>query len=112
MGVCELYSAFCSFSSSSELCVCVCECVYVCVCVCERVCERGWRRERESVSETQTERDKESEGCELRQSDSSPSFRMCECDAHANRLHRRSEEHTSELQSHLNIVCRLLLENK
>src|SRR5260370_5730478 len=24
---------------------------------------------------------------------------------------RRSEEHTSELQSHLNIVCRLLLEN-
>src|SRR5260370_15004748 len=25
-------------------------------------------------------------------------------------LHQRSEEHTSELQSHLNIVCRLLLE--
>src|SRR5260370_4536822 len=24
----------------------------------------------------------------------------------------RSEEHTSELQSHLNLVCRLLLENK
>src|SRR5207237_9661738 len=24
----------------------------------------------------------------------------------------RSEEHTSELQSHLNIVCRLLVENK
>src|SRR5207237_7106840 len=24
----------------------------------------------------------------------------------------RSEEHTSELQSHLNVVCRLLLENK
>src|SRR5260370_5405689 len=24
----------------------------------------------------------------------------------------RSEEHTSELQSHLNIVCRLLLDNK
>src|SRR5260370_19286275 len=24
---------------------------------------------------------------------------------------RRSEEHTSELQSHLNLVCRLLLEN-
>src|SRR5260370_21976007 len=34
------------------------------------------------------------------------------------RLHRgyaawqRSEEHTSELQSHLNLVCRLLLEKK
>src|SRR5260370_28795803 len=26
--------------------------------------------------------------------------------------HSRSEEHTSELQSHLNIVCRLLLEKK
>src|SRR5260370_22628509 len=25
---------------------------------------------------------------------------------------RRSEEHTSELQSHLNLVCRLLLEEK
>src|SRR5260370_40618216 len=29
----------------------------------------------------------------------------CNCDC-------RSEEHTSELQSHLNIVCRLLLEKK
>src|SRR5260370_22306821 len=26
--------------------------------------------------------------------------------------HKRSEEHTSELQSHLNLVCRLLLEKK
>src|SRR5260370_18389468 len=29
-----------------------------------------------------------------------------------NFLFRRSEEHTSELQSHLNLVCRLLLEKK
>src|SRR5260370_13725862 len=28
------------------------------------------------------------------------------------RPHPRSEEHTSELQSHLNLVCRLLLEKK
>src|SRR5260370_12199251 len=28
------------------------------------------------------------------------------------RASRRSEEHTSELQSHLNLVCRLLLEKK
>src|SRR5690242_20939587 len=28
------------------------------------------------------------------------------------RPHRRSEEHTSELQSHVNLVCRLLLEKK
>src|SRR5260370_24980857 len=27
-------------------------------------------------------------------------------------FHGRSEEHTSELQSHLNLVCRLLLEKK
>src|SRR5260370_14361662 len=27
-------------------------------------------------------------------------------------VRKRSEEHTSELQSHLNIVCRLLLEKK
>src|SRR5713101_8725388 len=30
----------------------------------------------------------------------------------ARRLVRRSEEHTSELQSHVNLVCRLLLEKK
>src|SRR4051812_42622510 len=29
-----------------------------------------------------------------------------------NRLNLRSEEHTSELQSHVNLVCRLLLEKK
>src|SRR5260370_7399354 len=28
------------------------------------------------------------------------------------RTRQRSEEHTSELQSHLNLVCRLLLEKK
>src|SRR5690242_21423146 len=27
-------------------------------------------------------------------------------------IERRSEEHTSELQSHVNLVCRLLLEKK
>src|SRR5260370_27015789 len=31
---------------------------------------------------------------------------------HAEAGARRSEEHTSELQSHLNLVCRLLLEKK
>src|SRR5438477_9060216 len=35
-------------------------------------------------------------------------------DANARALgsHHRSEEHTSELQSHVNLVCRLLLEKK
>src|SRR5260370_14938719 len=33
-------------------------------------------------------------------------------DTHAATARVRSEEHTSELQSHLNLVCRLLLEKK
>src|SRR5690242_21490256 len=33
-------------------------------------------------------------------------------DVSAETLKRRSEEHTSELQSHVNLVCRLLLEKK
>src|SRR5690242_21293188 len=38
---------------------------------------------------------------------------LCEDCARNNRgLVRRSEEHTSELQSHVNLVCRLLLEKK
>src|SRR2546430_8587988 len=32
--------------------------------------------------------------------------------AHGRRPHARSEEHTSELQSQSNLVCRLLLEKK
>src|SRR5690242_21304076 len=36
--------------------------------------------------------------------------RLCDCDPHL--AARRSEEHTSELQSHVNLVCRLLLEKK
>src|SRR5438093_7730983 len=32
--------------------------------------------------------------------------------AHGNEAHMRSEEHTSELQSLTNLVCRLLLEKK
>src|SRR5260370_6086834 len=37
--------------------------------------------------------------------DRSPWARLCHAQG-------RSEEHTSELQSHLNLVCRLLLEKK
>src|SRR4051812_49571263 len=33
-------------------------------------------------------------------------------DAVREETHLRSEEHTSELQSHVNLVCRLLLEKK
>src|SRR5260370_24925378 len=41
-----------------------------------------------------------------REPSSAGSARLRECPV------RRSEEHTSELQSHLNLVCRLLLEKK
>src|SRR4030066_901632 len=34
------------------------------------------------------------------------------CGFAVNKARNRSEEHTSELQSHLNLVCRLLLEKK
>src|SRR5260370_22863472 len=38
-----------------------------------------------------------------------PTSNRCRCSSW---LLSRSEEHTSELQSHLNLVCRLLLEKK
>src|SRR5260370_15964539 len=45
-----------------------------------------------------------------------PSRRCCDSLLHPDNIfrnrHKRSEEHTSELQSHLNLVCRLLLEKK
>src|SRR5260370_23599214 len=37
---------------------------------------------------------------------------LTDCCQAGGRQHVRSEEHTSELQSHLNLVCRLLLEKK
>src|SRR5260370_19801084 len=37
--------------------------------------------------------------------------RVDDCDVEFS-IAKRSEEHTSELQSHLNLVCRLLLEKK
>src|SRR5260370_14346856 len=40
------------------------------------------------------------------------SMRQKRCWRARPRQHLRSEEHTSELQSHLNLVCRLLLEKK
>src|SRR5260370_30312999 len=41
-----------------------------------------------------------------------PSAAAADRIAHNRRRRYRSEEHTSELQSHLNLVCRLLLEKK
>src|SRR5690242_21299830 len=38
-----------------------------------------------------------------------PLICICRC---MKAMSRRSEEHTSELQSHVNLVCRLLLEKK
>src|SRR5690242_21079261 len=38
--------------------------------------------------------------------------RLCTCARTTAHWDLRSEEHTSELQSHVNLVCRLLLEKK
>src|SRR4029434_5991515 len=75
------------------VCVCVCVCVSEillslvcrceCVCVCVCVCV-----------------------CLKYSSGQCVCVSVCVC------VCVRSEEHTSELQSHLNLVCRLLLENK
>src|SRR4029434_5279897 len=62
------------------LCVCVCVCVYMCVCMCVCVCV-----------------------CVCL----SVCVYVCECFCVC--VFIRSGEHTSELQSHLNLVCRLLL---
>src|SRR5690242_21095318 len=47
----------------------------------------------------------------LRRFDDEPSGRRDRSDRRCNDR-SRSEEHTSELQSHVNLVCRLLLEKK
>src|SRR5207237_5463384 len=57
-------------------------------------------------------------GMQQRASTSQPNERERAVDAYLDKLsiepvrNTRSEEHTSELQSHLNLVCRLLLEKK
>src|SRR5260370_29023887 len=43
---------------------------------------------------------------------SGPQVESARVRSHETRGASRSEEHTSELQSHLNLVCRLLLEKK
>src|SRR5260370_13528170 len=43
---------------------------------------------------------------------SAPNCAACRFPAGSSAPKKRSEEHTSELQSHLNLVCRLLLEKK
>src|SRR5260370_4926123 len=46
------------------------------------------------------------------QSDQGSAFRQLQTGDNQFKTEDRSEEHTSELQSHLNLVCRLLLEKK
>src|SRR5699024_12189572 len=41
-----------------------------------------------------------------------PVLRNCRCAKWSSKRGRRSEEHTSELQSRFDLVCRLLLEKK
>src|SRR6516225_1866668 len=44
--------------------------------------------------------------------DAAARHRLVQLSAHNRTRRPRSEEHTSELQSHVNLVCRLLLEKK
>src|SRR5260221_6536748 len=50
--------------------------------------------------------------CQWRHDTQRRILRGCEGDRLANAASLRSEEHTSELQSHSDLVCRLLLEKK
>src|SRR5690242_21773037 len=50
--------------------------------------------------------------CLLRTVRPRPVQQQCRQPGDAHHSCRRSEEHTSELQSHVNLVCRLLLEKK
>src|SRR4029434_11345439 len=85
--------AACRLQRAPCVCVCVCLGVYVCVsgCVCVFVCVCVCLGVYMCLS-----------GC------------VCVCVWVCMRVCVcvRSEEHTSELQSHLNLVCRLLLEKK
>src|SRR2546427_5329120 len=60
--------------------------------------DRRWRSGGEGLSECPGRR-------------ANPTERRTEHDLHGPQIHR-SEEHTSELQSQSNLVCRLLLEKK
>src|SRR5690242_21435032 len=48
----------------------------------------------------------------VKERSASPLQQRRPCGIQDGRTHCRSEEHTSELQSHVNLVCRLLLEKK
>src|SRR2546426_8853113 len=63
---------------------------------------------RSTASTTSRRRRSGSSVADRRKSDSTPSRSIHA----ATRSWTRSEEHTSELQSHCNLVCRLLLEKK
>src|SRR5260370_15676700 len=54
----------------------------------------------------------ESAGVTLLKGDLTGMLRIVAWESRRARTIPRSEEHTSELQSHLNLVCRLLLEKK
>src|SRR5260370_4514328 len=49
---------------------------------------------------------------DLRESMTEAEIEVIQIPVHQRPAEARSEEHTSELQSHLNLVCRLLLEKK
>src|SRR5256885_8327094 len=74
----------------------------------------AWQRfpeltQRSTIIETERER---GNGCTGADGVAGARRRTGRGDGHAGASHARSEEHTSELQSPCNLVCRLLLEKK
>src|SRR5438132_2384181 len=63
---------------------------------------------RQPASSASSRRRRGSTGSSRRSAPSKPTSRACACKTSST----RSEEHTSELQSHSELVCRLLLEKK
>src|SRR5256885_10500030 len=74
---------------------------------------RGARQSRGGAASTpRTAATRLEEGSALRRTRSAPSGAPAHLSIGASRPVTRSEEHTSELQSPCNLVCRLLLEKK
>src|SRR4029434_2555920 len=80
-----------SFSLSLSVCLSLCLCACVCVCVCLYECMSVFVRACVRVCVR---------ACVCVCSKGKKMKEINECE--------RSEEHTSELQSHLNLICRLL----
>src|SRR5690242_21514755 len=73
---------------------------------------KHWRRRRKQLPRRERRRRVGYAGVATFNGTPGNPWHISEDDSLAGRSVARSEEHTSELQSHVNLVCRLLLEKK